>query len=174
MALRLKDKEAIVADLAEVVSSSVSAVTADYRGLTVTEMTKLRNTARENGVHMQVVRNTLARRAVEGTDYACLQEALVGPLVLLFSKHEPGSAARLLRDFAKDHDNIAVRSIALNGELHGPDSLEAIASLPSRDEGLALLMSVMQAPIVKLARTLNEIPASVTRVMDAVSNQKQA
>jgi large subunit ribosomal protein L10 len=172
--LRLKDKEAIVSELSEVVKTSVSAIAADYRGLTVSELTELRSKARSNSIHMQVVRNTLARRAVADTDYACLDKALVGPLVLLFSKEEPGAAAKLLRDFAKEHENVEVKAIAMGGELFGPESLQAIASLPSKEEAIAQLLSVMMGPATKLVRTMSETYAQAVRVVSAVGDQKAA
>ncbi|WP_423063433.1 50S ribosomal protein L10 [Candidiatus Paracoxiella cheracis] len=174
MALKLKDKEAIVAELTEVASTALSAVAADYRGLTVSEVTELRKSARKNGVLMRVYRNTLARRAIKGTPFACLHEVLVGPLVLLFSTEEPGAAARLLRDFVKEHEALEVRALVLGGELLGADQLKAVASLPSREEALAQLVSVMQAPITKFVRTLNEPVAQVVRVMGQVRDQRQA
>lgn len=174
MALNLNDKKAIVADLSSVVSGSVSALAADYRGLTVVEMTELRAKARDCGVYVQIVRNTLARKAVEGTEYACMTEALTGPLVLMFSKEEPSAPARLVRDFAKTNDKLEVKALALNGELLGPESLAQVASLPSYDEGIAMLMSVMQAPVTKFVRTLSETYAQAVRVVSAVGDQKKA
>lgn len=174
MPLNLEAKKAIVEELSAVVAQSVSAVTADYRGLTVGEMTDLRKQARDKGLYMRVVRNTLARRAVEGTDYACLNEALVGPTILLFSQDEPGAGARLMRDFMKDHKSLEVTALALDGGLLGPDHLKAVAELPSRDEALAQLMSVMKAPVTKFVRTLAEPYASAVRVMAQVRDQKEA
>lgn len=174
MTLKLDDKKAIVAELAEVVANSVSAVAADYCGLTVAEMTELRVQARKAGVKLRVYRNTLARRAVAGTAFACLTDALTGPIVLFFSQDEPGAAARLIRDFMKAHENLAVRGLAIDGELLGPEQLKAVASLPSRDEAIAQLMSVMQAPVTKFVRTLNEPVAQFVRVMGQVRDQKQA
>jgi large subunit ribosomal protein L10 len=174
VALNLEDKKAIVADLSAVVAESISAVAADYRGLSVSEMTELRAQAREKGLYMRVVRNTLARRAVEGTDHACLAEALVGPMLLVFSQDEPGAGARLLRDFMKNHDKLEVKALALDGELLGADKLKSVAELPSRDEALAQLMSVMQAPITKLVRTMAEPYASAVRVMGQIRDQKES
>jgi large subunit ribosomal protein L10 len=171
--LNLEDKKAIVADLSAVVADSISAVAADYRGLTVSEMTELRAKAREQGLYMRVVRNTLARRAVEGTEYACLTEALVGPLVLVFAKDEPGAGAKLLSDFMKSHNNIEVKALALDGELLGADQLKRVAELPTRDQALALLMSVMQAPVTKLARTMAETYSQAVRAMGQIRDQKQ-
>lgn len=173
MTIRLEDKKAIVAELAQVATESISAVAADYRGLTVSEMTELRKEARNSGVYMRVYRNTLARRAVQETEFACLTDALVGPIVLLFAREEPGAAARLAQSFAKKHENLEVRALALDGQLLGPEQLKAVASLPSRDEALAQLLSVMKAPITKFVRTVREPYAQVVRVMAAVSDKKQ-
>ena len=151
----------------------MSAIVADYRGVNVSDMTVLRAKAREAGVYLRVVRNTLARRAVEGTEFECMQEAFVGPSVLAFSMEEPGSAARLLKDFAKGNEHFEVRALALGGTLMGADQLDVLAKLPTREEALALLMQVMQAPIAKLATTLNEVPAKLVRTVAAVRDQKQ-
>ena len=174
MALNLQDKKAIVAGMNEIISQSVSAIAADYRGSTVSQMTDLRTRARTAGVSVYVLRNTLARRAVTETAYDCLKDALVGPIVLLFSQHEPGAAAKLLRDFIKGNANIQVKGIAMSGQFLGPERLEAVASLPSKDEAISILMSVMNAPVTQLARTLVEPYAMATRVMAAVRDQKQA
>lgn len=173
MPLNLEQKKAIVADLQNVVSNSISALVADYRGLTVSEMTELRTSARKAGVHLRIYRNTLARRAVEETNFACLTDALVGPVALLFAQEEPGAAARLVRDFVKSHENLEVRALAMDGQLLGPDQLKAVASLPSRDEALAQLLSVMKAPITKFVRTVREPYAQAVRVFGAVRDQKQ-
>ncbi len=174
MALNIEDKKAIVAELNELASNSISALAADYRGLTVSEMTELRTTARKANVKVGIYRNTLARRAVKETSFACLHEALTGPLVLLFAQEEPGAAARLVRDFVKKHENLEVRALALDGQMLGPDQLTAVASLPSRDEALAQLMSVMQAPVTKFVRTMSETYAQAVRVFGAVRDKKEA
>jgi len=173
VALNLDDKKTIVAELTEVAANSISAVAADYRGLTVTEMTELRGNARRAGVLMRVYRNTLARKALEETAFDCLKEALVGPIVLLFSQEEPGAAARLLREFIKVNKALEVRGLALDGILLAPDQLEAIASLPSREEALTQLVAVMQAPITKFVRTLKEPVAQAVRVTAAVRDTKK-
>lgn len=174
MALRLEQKQAIVAEVSEAAGSALSAVLADYRGLTVEQMTELRAKARGAGVYLKVIRNTLAKRAVDGTEHECLKEALVGPTLLAFSHEDPGSAARLLKDFAKNFEALEVKALSIGGELLGADQLSRVASLPTRDEALATLMAVMQAPIVKLARTLNEVPGKLVRTVAAVRDQKQA
>ncbi len=172
MTLRLEDKKAIVAKMSEVITHSVSAIAADYRGSTVSQMTELRTKARNAGVGVYVLRNTLARRAVVETSYDCLKDILVGPIALLISQREPGAAAKLLRDFIKNNPNFEVRGIAISGQLLGPEKLQDVASLPSKDEAIAMLMSVMNGPITKLVRTLAEPYAMATRVMAAVRDQK--
>jgi large subunit ribosomal protein L10 len=174
MALRLEDKQAIVADVAKVASSALSAVVADYQGLTVEEMTVLRNQARAQGVYLRVVRNTLLKRAIEGSEYECLGSVLVGPTILAFSQEDPGSAARVVKDFAKDHVRLEVKALAIGGKLLAASDIDALAKLPTRDEAIAQLMSVMQAPVAKLASTLNEVPSKLVRVIAAVKDQKEA
>lgn len=173
MALKLDDKKAIVAEVNEAAGSALSAVLADYRGLNVAEMTKLRVKARETNVYVRVIRNTLARRAVAGTEFECLNEAFTGPSLLALSIEDPGAAARLMKNFAKDHDKLKVRALALGGELMDASRLDAVASLPTRDEALAMLMGTMLAPITKLAQTFNEIPGKLVRTVDAVRVQKE-
>ena len=157
MALRIEDKKAIVAEVAEKVSSALSAAVADYRGLTVNEMTSLRVEARKSGVYLRVVRNNLARLAIKGTDLECLSDALVGPLVLALSMDAPGASAKLFKNFQKDHKSFEVKNLVMAGELFGPEKLEDFAKIPTRDEALAILLNVMQAPVTKLARTLKEV-----------------
>ena len=174
MALKLEQKQTIVAEVNEAAGSAMSAVLADYRGLTVAQMIERRAKARASGVYLRVGRNTLAKRAIEGTEYECLTEALVGPTLLAFSQEDPGSAARLLADYVKEFKKLEVKALSIGGELLGADQLSRIAKLPTRDQALALLMSVMLAPITKLARTLNEVPAKLVRTVAAVRDQKQA
>ena len=174
MALGLEQKQQIVAEVNEVAASALSAVVADYRGMTVAQMTEMRAKARESGVYLRVVRNTLAKRAIEGTDYACLDETLVGPSLLAFSTEDPGSAARLLKDYAKDLAALEVKALSIGGELISADQIDRVATLPTLDEARAMLMAVMQAPVVKLARTLNEVPGKLVRTVAAIRDQKQA
>lgn len=155
MALGLEDKKAIVAEVQEVAKSALSAVVADSRGVTVEEMTALRKEARENGVWLKVVRNTLARRAVEGTDYACLQDSFVGPTIIAFSTEHPGAGARILKNFAKENEKFELKTAAFEGELV---DITMLASLPTYDEAIAKLMSVMkEASAGKLVRTIAAI-----------------
>lgn len=173
MALNLEQKQEIVAEVNEAASAALSAVLADYRGLTVTEMTEMRAKARESGVYLRVIRNTLAKRAIAGTEFECMTEAFVGPTLVAFSNEEPGAAARLLKDYAKDFEKLEVKAVAIGGNLMGAEALDAVAKLPTRDEALATLMAVMQAPIVKLAQTFNDVPGKLVRVVAAVRDQKQ-
>lgn len=174
MALKLEDKQAIVAEVAAVAAKSTFALAASYRGLTVSQMTELRAKGRDLGVYVRVVRNTLARRAVKETIFECMQEALVGPMILMLSPEDPGSIARLVRDFAKENKLLEVKALSMNGQLLDASKLEAVASLPSREEALGMLLSVLQAPLTKLARTLAEPYAQLARVLAAVRDQKQA
>ena len=174
MPLNLEDKKSIVAEVSAVAADAHSAIAAEYRGLTVGEMTDLRVKARQGGVYLRVVKNTLARRALEGTEFECMKDGLVGPLVLAFSQEDPGSAARLIKDFAKEHDKLVARLVSVGGELLAAGDIDRLASLPTRDQAISMLMAVMQAPVEKLARTLNEVPGKLVRTVAAVRDQKQA
>ncbi len=154
MALNLDSKKVVVEEVAAYAAKAHSAVAAEYRGLTVTELTELRKTARETGVYLRVVKNTLARRAVAGTEFECMQEKMVGPLLLAFSMEEPGSAGRLISDFAKTHDKLIAKIVSINGQSFDGSELPRLARLPTRNEGIALLMAVLKAPTEKLVRTL--------------------
>jgi large subunit ribosomal protein L10 len=154
MALGLEDKKAIVAEVSEAAKTALSAVVADSRGVTVSSMTALRKEAREAGVYVRVVRNTLARRAVEGTDFECLAESFVGPTLIAFSNEHPGAAARLMKKFAKDNNDFEVKALAFNGELIPAGDIDRLATLPTYDEAIAKLMSVIQGVTSKFVRTL--------------------
>lgn len=157
MALNLEGKKVIVDEVAGIARKAHSAVAAEYRGLTVSELTELRKTARETGVYLRVIKNTLARRAVADTEFECMQSGLTGPLLLAFSMEDPGSAGRLISEFSKSHDKLITKVVAIGGQSFGPSELARLASLPSRNQGIAMLMSVMKAPVGKLARTLAAI-----------------
>ncbi len=174
MALNLDDKKVIVSELATVAASAHSAVAAEYRGLSVAQMTDLRRQARTTGVYLRVVKNNLAKRAIEGTDFACMQPELQGPLILAFSEEEPGSAARLVKNFAKENDQLKVRLVSFGGQLMGANDLDRLASLPTRDEALSQLLATMKAPLDKFARTVNEVPGKLVRTVAAIRDQKQA
>ena len=154
MALNLDGKKVVVEEVAEYAAKAYSAVAAEYRGLTVTQMTALRKTARETGVYVRVVKNSLAKRAVAGTEFECMQDGLVGPLVLAFSMEDPGCAARLISEFSKSHNKLIAKVVAIGGQAYDGSELERLARLPTRDQGISMLMSVMKAPVEKLARTL--------------------
>jgi large subunit ribosomal protein L10 len=174
VALRLDDKKAVVAEVAAVAAQAHSAVAAEYRGLSVSHLTQLRKEARESGVYLRVVKNTLARKAVAGTSFECMQDGLVGPLILAFSLEDPGSAARVVSAFAKTHDKLVVKLVAVGGKQYGPSELERLASLPNREQALSMLMGTMKAPIEKFVRTLAEPHAKFVRTVAAVRDQKQA
>lgn len=173
MAIRLEDKKAIVAEVSEIASGALSVVLADYHGVDANDMTGLRKKAREEGVYLRVVRNTLAKRAVENTEFECVRSVLVGPTILAFSLQDPGAAARLLKDFAKEKKAFEIKALAVGGELLGADQIDRLAKLPTRDQALAMLAGVIQAPITKLARTFNEVPSKITRAVAAVRDQKK-
>ena len=174
MALSFAEKEAIVSEVAEVAAGAYSAITAEYIGLSAEEMTELRAKARSGGVYLRVVKNTLARRAVNGTDYECLQDTLTGPLLLAFSQEDPGAAARVLKDFAKENNKLVIKALSVSGQLLAASEIDRLASLPTKEQAISMLMSVMQAPIAKFARTLNEVPGKLVRTVAAVRDAKQA
>ena len=174
MPLNLDDKKALVAEVSAIAAQAQSLVAAEYRGLTVTEMTELRARARGQGVYMRVVKNTLARRAVAGTAFENIGPVLKGPLVLAFSKDDPGAAARLVKAFAKDHDKLVATAVSLGGQLLPGKDLDKVASLPTREQALAKLMGLMKAPIQKLAGTLSATPSKLVRTLAAVRDQRQA
>jgi large subunit ribosomal protein L10 len=173
MALTLEEKKAVVAEVAEVAKGAFSAVAAEYSGVTVDEMTDLRVKARADNVYLRVVKNTLARRALENTDFECMTERLTGPLILAFSQEDPGAAARVAKDFAKENDKFEVTMLSVGGELLEPSEIDKLASLPTRDQAISMLMAVMLAPTEKFVRTLNAVPTKLVRTVAAISDQKQ-
>ena len=174
MALNLEDKKAMVAEVSEVAATAQSIVAAQYRGLTVAQMTDLRSKARAQGVYLRVVKNTLARKAVSGTAFECIGPVLKGPLVLAFSKDDPGAAARLVKAFAKDNEKLVATAVSLGGQLYPGKDLDRVASLPTREQALAKLMGLMKAPIQKLVGTLAAPQSKLVRTLAAVREQKQA
>ena len=174
MALNLEGKKALVAEVAEVAARAQSVVAAEYRGLTVGQMTELRARARRQGVYMRVVKNTLARKALAGTSFESVGPRLKGPVVLAFSKDDPGAAARVVKDFAKGHDKLVATLVALGGQVLPAGELDRVASLPTREQALSMLLGVLKAPMTKLVRTLAEPPAKLARTLAAVRDQKQA
>ena len=173
MALKLEEKKVVVAEVNAVAAKALSVVGAENRGLTVTQMTDLRAKARKEGVYLRIVKNTLARKAVAGTSFECISPALKGPIVLAFSNDDPGAAARIVKAFAKDNDKLVTMLVSLGGQLLPGKSLDQVASLPTRDQALAMLMGTMKAPIQKLVGTLNAAPSKLVRTLAAVRDQKQ-
>ncbi len=165
MALKLEDKKALVAEVNAIAQSAQSAVAAEYRGLTVAQITDFRAKARSQGVYVRVVKNTLAKKAVEGTEFACLTEALKGPMILAFSREDPGAAARIVKEFAKANDKLVTKAVAVGGALYGAADLDRLASLPTLDQARAMLLGVFNAPLSQFVRTLAEPGAQVARVL---------
>lgn len=177
MGLNLTSKQAVVAEVHEIAASALSMVAVEYHGLTVAQMTALHSAARENGVYLRVVKNTLAKRALADTSFAVVEDKLVGPLVLAFSMEDPGSAARLWRDFFKTYDKVdkgIVKFLSLSGEVLSGKDLDRVAKLPTKEEAIALLMACMRAPVQKLARTFNEVPGKLVRTVEAIRQSKEA
>lgn len=174
MTLKLEGKKEIVHEVAGIARQALSLIAAEYSGLDVAKLTSLRKSARSAGVYMRVVRNTLARRALEGTQFACMQEVLVGPLLLAFSQEDPGAAARLIKDFVKDNEKLKVKALAIDNQLLPPEGLNKLASLPTKEEAIAQLMSVIKAPVVQLVRTMVEPHAKLVRTIAAVGDLKQS
>lgn len=174
MALSLEQKKAVVSEVSQVAANAHSAIAAEYLGLSVGDMTALRAKARESSVYVRVVKNTLAKRAIEGTEFECMSEVLVGPLVLAFSQEDPGAAARVIRDFAKENDKLVVKVVSIGGKLLAPGDIKRLADMPTKEQAISMLMAVMKAPVEKLARTLAEPHAKLVRTVAAIRDQKQA
>lgn len=174
MSLSFEQKQVVVSEVHELASSAHSALAAEYAGISVEDMTELRVKARGDGVAIRVVKNTLAKRAFEGTDFACMNEGMTGQLVLAFSQEDPGGAARVLGDYAKENDKLVIKLVAIGGQLFDAGEVKRLASLPTKDQAISMLMSVMKAPIGKLARTMNEVPGKLVRTVAAVRDQKEA
>jgi len=170
--LTLAAKKAVVEEVNAVASRAISAVVADYRGLTVNQMTQLRAAARKSDVYLRVVPNTLTRRAFEKTEFACLSDMLVGPMFVALSLQAPGDAARLLKEFSKTFDKLEIKALSVSGKAYGIEHLDAVASLPTRNEAIAKLMYVMKAPVEKLVRTLAEPHAKLVRTVAAIKDKK--
>ncbi len=173
MGLNLQEKQAVVAEVAKQVAGAQAIVMVENRGLPVAAMTQLRAKARASGVYFRVIKNTLVRRAVADTPFAGLADRMVGPLVYGIGP-DPVAVAKVLNDFAKGNEKFVIAGGAMPGQLMSTKEISALASLPSRDELLAKLAGTMQAPIVKLVRTLNEVPSKFVRALAAVRDAKQA
>ena len=174
MAMNLDGKKAVVAEVAEVATTAYSAIAAEYRGLSVTDMTELRIAARNENVYLRVIRNTLAKRAVEGTDFACMQDGMTGPLVFGFSQEDPGAVARVMSAFAKEHNKFEVKMVSLGGKLLPAEDLEKLAKMPTKDQAISILMGTMKAPIEKFVRTLVAPTSKMVRTLAAVRDAKEA
>lgn len=174
VSLNLEQKKAIVDEVAAIAAEAPTAIAAEYTGLNVAEMTRLRQSAREAGIYLKVVRNTLARRAFAGTKFDCMREEMVGPLLLAFSNEEPGSAAKVIRDFAKGNDKLIVKLISLDGKLLDAGDLDRVANIPSLDQARAMLLGLMEAPLGKFLRLLSEPQGKFARLLAARRDQQQA
>jgi large subunit ribosomal protein L10 len=173
MALNLDQKKEVVAELANVAASAHSLVVAEYAGLTVEQLTELRRKARQSKVFLKVAKNTLVVRAVAGTEFECVKDALTGPMIYAFSKEDPGAAGRLIKDFSKANERLKAKVVAIGGKSYPGTHVDVLASLPTRDQALSMLLGVMKAPIEKLVRTLIEPAAMVTRAVAAVRDQQK-
>ncbi len=174
MPLNLEGKKAMVEEVSAVAANALSVVAAEYRGLTVAQMTELRSKARASGVYMRVVKNTLARKALAGTAFESLGPTLKGPLVLAFSKDDPGAAARVIKDFAKTNDKLVTTNLSIGSGVLPAKDLDKVASLPTRDQALSMLLGVMKAPLQKLVGTIQATPVKLVRTIVAIRDQKQA
>ncbi|MBJ6981214.1 MULTISPECIES: 50S ribosomal protein L10 [unclassified Luteimonas] len=174
MALNLNQKKEVVAELAEVASKAHSLVAAEYAGLTVEQLTNMRKKARVEGVFLKVAKNTLVSRAVEDTDYAVVKDELTGPLLFAFSQEDPGAAGRLIKEFAKANDKLKPRLVAMGGQMYPGSHVDVLAALPTRDQALSMLLSVMVQPATMLVRVLAEPATQVARATSAVGQQKAA
>lgn len=172
VALGLAAKKEIVAEISDVASQALSVAVAEYRGMEVAELTDLRVKAREQGVYLRVVRNTLAKRALAESKFSDLDSALTGPLIYGFSIEAPGGAARLFKDFCKTNDKLNVTALSIGSGLLGPEKLDAVASLPTRDEALSRLLATFKAPAEKFVQTINEVPGKFVRVLAAIKEEK--
>ena len=172
MSQSVEAKQAIVTEVNSVAAAALSAVADEYRGLTVAEMTQLRVAARKSGVYVKVVKNTLAKRAIEGTSFECMKGSLKGPLVLAFSREDPGAAARVFKGFAKDHEKLVTVALSVGGELYPASDIDRLAALPTLNEARAGLLRVLMAPMTQLVRTLAEPGAMLARTLKARSEQQ--
>jgi large subunit ribosomal protein L10 len=173
VSLTLEQKKAVVAEVSEKFAAAQTAMLAEYRGLTVEQMTRLRKQAHANKVYLRVVKNTLARLAVAGSTHECLKDQMTGPLALALSA-DPVAVAKVMSEFAKDNAALKIRAAAMGGKLMTPAQVDALAKLPGREQLLAMLMGVMQQPVTKFVQTLNEVPAKFVRTLAAVRDAKAA
>lgn len=173
MSLNLEEKKAVVAEVSAQVAEAQAIILAEYRGLEVGNLTQLRAQARKSGVYLRVLKNTLVRRAIDGTPFSGLSDEMVGPLMFGIST-DPVAAAKVMNDFAKSNDKFVIKAGAMPNQVMDANGVKALATMPSRDELLAKLLGTMQAPIAKFVRTLNEVPTGFVRGLAAVRDQKAA
>ena len=157
MALNLSQKQDVVAQVAEIAANAHSLVAVEYKGTTVEQMTAMRKKARETGVFLKVIKNTLASRAVAGTEYEVAQDSLVGPLLYAFSTEEPGAAGRLIKEFAKGNDKLQPKVVVVGGQQYPASHVDVLASLPTRDQALAMLARVLAEPAAMFARAVKAV-----------------
>lgn len=174
MSLTLEQKKSVVAEVNEVAAGAQAAIAAEYTGLTVADMTALRAQARAQGVYVRVVKNSLAKRAIAGTEFECLSDSLIGPLLLVFSADDPGAGARIVRDFKKTNDRLIPTAIAFAGEVRPPEDLKLLADMPTLDEARGQLLGLLQAPATQLVRTLAEPGGQFVRLLAAYRDKQQA
>ena len=174
MALSKNEKGQIVKEVKEVASNATSLVISDARGLKVSELSQIRNEANQSGIHIQVIKNSLAKLAFEGTDFGCSDEVLIGPSLFAFSFEEPGAAAKLLKAYAKNFEDLEIKALVVEGQLLDGSQIDILAKLPSKDEAYGLIVNVLQAPVGKFATLLNEVPSKLARVLSAVRDNKEA
>lgn len=174
MALNLAQKKEMVAELARVAAGAHSLVAAEYAGMTVQQFTELRGKARQGGVYLKVAKNTLVSRAVDGTGFECVKGALTGPLLYAFSTEDPGAAGRLVKDFAKSNAELKPKLVAIGGKAYPASHVDVLASLPTREQALSMLLSVLVQPATMLVRVLSEPAAQLARATQAVGQQKAA
>ncbi len=173
MALTLESKKVIVNEVNSVAKDSIAIGVAEYSGLTVAQMTELRQLARGLEVSIRVVKNTLAKRAFVDTNCACVTKLLSGAVIIGFAKDAPGSVAKVFRDFAKDNDQLVVRGLGVAGEFIEASELNKISKLLTKDEAISALMALILAPVEKLAKILNALPIKLTRIVSMIRDQKQ-
>jgi len=173
MALNLEAKKVVVKQVNALAQSSIAVGVAEYRGLTVEQMTNLRASAMDASVSLRVVKNSLAKRALVETTCECVMPVLSGPVILGFSQEDPGAVARVFNDFVKENEDLVVKGLGVSGDFVEANELKRIAALPTKDQAISLVMALMLAPVEKLARSLNDVPGQITRVVSAVAQQKQ-
>ncbi len=174
MALNLTQKQEVVAELANVASQAMSLVASEYAGLTVEQLTDMRKKARESGVFLKVAKNTLVSRAVDGTEYECVKASLTGPLLYAFSQEDPGAAGRLIKEFAKANEKLQPKIVAIGGKMYPGTHVDVLASLPTRDQALSMLLNVMIQPATMFVRVTAEPATQLARALSAVGQQKAA